>query len=308
MTSNGPAEARSIFSGEVADVNAHIQRALDEETLLEASRREAQIANRNQDNLSTMQRRRFVQLCAAGTAVLFARPIISIYDKPVFQRYEVVDVASRTKHDAINNLAENVVVSNEPEIAYSDEKVSIDWLPSTVTYWSPYIEYFAKQHNLDPNLSAILIAIESSGNPFARSIAGAQGLGQIMPKTQHVLMVLYHKAPANMFEPLPNLDYMATLLDELVIRYSHAAASDEELFIKSVAADYNAGYDVGQLVLRGGIPPAAETRHYIEYAWGMWQERKAKASAMYQKWLDDGGQGQVDRAYIARADFPEVTF
>ena len=40
----------------------------------------------------------------------------------------------------------------------------------------------AKKHELDPHLILSIIAIESSFNPYAESVAGAQGLMQIMPR------------------------------------------------------------------------------------------------------------------------------
>src|SRR5260221_12692591 len=50
-----------------------------------------------------------------------------------------------------------------------------------VQYWSPLIHAWAQAYHVDPNLIATVIQIESCGDPTAVSLAGAQGLFQVMP-------------------------------------------------------------------------------------------------------------------------------
>jgi soluble lytic murein transglycosylase-like protein len=50
-----------------------------------------------------------------------------------------------------------------------------------VRYWEQDILGWAKEYALDPNLVAIIMQVESCGDPQAISIAGAQGLFQVMP-------------------------------------------------------------------------------------------------------------------------------
>lgn len=50
-----------------------------------------------------------------------------------------------------------------------------------VDYWAAAISRWANASNLDPNLVAVVMQIESCGNPSARSSAGAMGLFQVMP-------------------------------------------------------------------------------------------------------------------------------
>jgi hypothetical protein len=50
-----------------------------------------------------------------------------------------------------------------------------------VRYWESNILRWAEGYDLDPNLVAIIMQVESCGDPQAASYAGAQGLFQVMP-------------------------------------------------------------------------------------------------------------------------------
>ncbi|MEO0565911.1 MAG: lytic transglycosylase domain-containing protein, partial [Chloroflexota bacterium] len=50
-----------------------------------------------------------------------------------------------------------------------------------VTHWGPQIEAWATIYELEPNLLATVMQIESCGHPTVNSSAGAQGLFQVMP-------------------------------------------------------------------------------------------------------------------------------
>jgi soluble lytic murein transglycosylase-like protein len=50
-----------------------------------------------------------------------------------------------------------------------------------VRHWEPQILAWSAEFGLDPNLAAIIMQIESCGDPQAVSGAGAQGLFQVMP-------------------------------------------------------------------------------------------------------------------------------
>lgn len=50
-----------------------------------------------------------------------------------------------------------------------------------VRHWAGDIERWADAYNLDPNLLATVMQIESCGHPNVSSYAGAQGLFQVMP-------------------------------------------------------------------------------------------------------------------------------
>lgn len=81
--------------------------------------------------------------------------------------------------------------------------------------YSAIFQEAARAHNVDPLLLRAAVQVESSGNPNAVSEVGAQGLGQLMPKTAKALGV------KNAFDPRENIFGVAKLLDENLTRYGN---------------------------------------------------------------------------------------
>jgi hypothetical protein len=54
--------------------------------------------------------------------------------------------------------------------------------PPKITRWCDLITQYSTKHNLDPDLVAALIWLESGGNELAYSHSGAVGLMQVMPR------------------------------------------------------------------------------------------------------------------------------
>lgn len=102
-------------------------------------------------------------------------------------------------------------------------------------------------HALDPDFIASVIGAESSFNARAVSRKGAQGLMQLMPQTALQLGV------TDSFDVRANVDGGTRYLRELLLRYNDDVA-------KALAA-YNAGPH--RVDRYGGVPPYAETRHYV---------------------------------------------
>lgn len=112
----------------------------------------------------------------------------------------------------------------------------------------PYAEVVsaaARRHGVDEMLVHAIITVESGYSERAVSPAGAEGLMQLMPRTQQALGVL------DAFDPRENIEAGVAYLRRLV---------DEFGMVLAVAA-YNAG--PGAVRSHRGIPPFAETRAYV---------------------------------------------
>ncbi len=70
--------------------------------------------------------------------------------------------------------------STPPEVAVQPVEIA-PLFTQTVDHWAADISRWAAAQDLDPNLLATVMQIESCGHPTVSSIAGAQGLFQVMP-------------------------------------------------------------------------------------------------------------------------------
>ena len=116
-----------------------------------------------------------------------------------------------------------------------------------VDQFSSMIRSSARKYQIDPNLVAAVIFVESAFNPNAVSPKGAQGLMQLMPEKSMELGV------RNPFIPQQNVDAGSRLLSNLIARYAGN--------IEFALAAYNAGESA--VDRHGGIPPYRETQQYV---------------------------------------------
>jgi hypothetical protein len=149
-----------------------------------------------------------------------------------------------------------------------------------VRYWSDDIVRWAKPYNLDPNLVATVMQIESCGNPAAVSKSGAQGLFQVMP--------FHFSAGENMLDPDTNakrgLDYLSLGL---------SVSKDQPGL---ALAGYNGGHS--QISKTWSLWPA-ETKRYFYWGSGIYGDAQAgsKSSARLTEWLTAGGASLCARAH-----------
>jgi len=148
-----------------------------------------------------------------------------------------------------------------------------------VRHWAGNISAWADAYQLDPNLVATVMQIESCGLPSAVSSAGAQGLFQVMP---------FHFSPEeDMREPDTNA---RRGLAYLALGLARAGGN-----VALALAGYNGGH--GQIGRDRSLWPA-ETRRYVYWGTGIYADATGglAVSTRLQEWLDAGGAGLCSRA------------
>lgn len=143
---------------------------------------------------------------------------------------------------------------------------------STIHYWGASILAWSAELDLDPNLAATVMQIESCGDPRALSSAGAQGLFQVMP--------FHFYSTDDPFDPATNarrgLAYLAKALER--------AGGNPRLAL----AGYNGG--VG-LIGRAEWTWPAETKRYVFYGAPIYEDARAgmTISASLAEWYNAFG-------------------
>lgn len=151
-----------------------------------------------------------------------------------------------------------------------------------VQHWKTDILRWAKDYQLDPNLVATVMQIESCGNPAAVSKSGAQGLFQVMP---------FHFSDGEaMLDPDTNAKRgLAYLADGLSLSGNQPALA---------LAGYNGGHSqIGKLW--SAWPE--ETQRYYYWGSGIMADVQAKteSSGRLAEWLTAGGASLCAKAHQA---------
>jgi len=140
------------------------------------------------------------------------------------------------------------------------------------------VDYYANRYKLDPNLVFAVIRVESAGNPYAVSPAGARGLMQLMPGTAREMGV------NDIFDPAENIaggtQYLSKMLDLFDGNLTMALAG------------YNAG--PGNVRKYGGVPPFRETQDYVRHVQRL-QRYYARSGAPS---FDVAGAKRVEQNYL----------
>lgn len=141
-----------------------------------------------------------------------------------------------------------------------------------VQYWGAKISEWSSHHQLDANLVATVMQIESCGNPAAKSGAGAQGLFQVMP--------FHFSDGEDMLDPDTNARRgLAYLAQGLTIADGKAGLA---------LAGYNGGHSQ---IGKGWSLWPGETQRYYYWGSGIYNEALAgeQQSATLAEWLRAGG-------------------
>ena len=172
-------------------------------------------------------------------------------------------------------------------VAKSDRAAAVDiaWMPPVLEPWREEIAKAAATHGIDPELLAIVVLVESAGNPDAKSTAGALGLMQVMPATGARIAEARGLAgydPAQLRDPAYNLDagawYLARQLEDF------GAGRDADAAVELAAAAYNGGPRALKASLAGTGELSGETLGYRALVSSLWKERRADRSASFDAW------------------------
>lgn len=148
-----------------------------------------------------------------------------------------------------------------------------------IDYWADDIVRWAETNNLDPNLLATVMQIESCGHPDVSSPAGAQGLFQVMP---------FHFMPGEVYlDPETNAYRGASFLNEC-LRYSNGDPG-------GALACYNGGPSV---ITRNFHNWPNETQRYYLWGVGIYADAIANMdrSLVLEQWLNAGGRHLCESA------------
>lgn len=134
------------------------------------------------------------------------------------------------------------------------------------------------RYGFDPKLVLAVIHIESRGDVFALSPAGAMGLMQIMPATGEELAADFEilwTGPRTLFHPVPNVQMGIAYLRQLEDRYGN---------LHTALAAYNWGPGrIDARIRRGSALPAGYSRLVLSaYGTHGMQQRVMASSSTYQ--------------------------
>ncbi len=189
-----------------------------------------------------------------------------------------------------------------PENGEAQSAMVIPWLPDTVKRWREPIERYSKQYQIDPNLVAIIMTIESGGDPNADS-GQALGLMQITPDRAHDIATKFLHKPRSTYDlhdPETAIEFGAANLRRLADEFGKSSQGPSWNQTGGlVAAWYYGGEGASITYKHGGLNAVTDqgTHNYIRYASTMWAERHDDKSFAYRYWFDQGnGQALVHNA------------
>ena len=181
-----------------------------------------------------------------------------------------------------------------------NDTVGIPWLPASVQRWDKDINEMAARYDIDPDLLAIIMTIESGGHPQAESGVGAKGLMQIMPATAQDIASRYVKQPRqqyDLFDGRTSIEFGAAYLALLRNEFGMAEHGPTwNTTVELIAAGYNGGPSAASALNDGEGLRDMQTVSYSRDAYNMWRERHSERSPTYDRWAERGGSALIEKA------------
>lgn len=185
------------------------------------------------------------------------------------------------------SLLENALLGDGPAQTITNTRAPLaSFYAPAVMHWEPQIKEWAREYGVNPNVIAIVMQIESCGDPAVISPAGAMGLMQVMP--------FHFTNGENMLNPDTNMRRGLNFFHECLRQYA-------DWDIGLALACYNGGPGV---TVRPRDTWARETQSYYRWATGLWNEvtRGHDSSATLDQWLRAGGSSLCTRAANTLSD------
>ena len=200
--------------------------------------------------------------------ILMAVAVVAVMGIFLSQRNDTTELAAGGAGEGVEEEQTAVSYSGSISPAFA----------APIQHWEPEIMKWAAQQNLDPNIVATIMQIESCGDPQAVSSAGAQGLFQVMPG--------HFEAGEVMVDPDTNamrgLNYY-----NVGLGYHNG-----DKFLSF--AGYNGGHGTAA---RDYNSWPNETQRYYYWAKGIYEEiQMSDSSSTLQEWLNAGGSGLCQQA------------
>jgi soluble lytic murein transglycosylase-like protein len=225
----------------------------------------------------------------SASAVLLDNSTIQTPISPVNNIVSPIQAPAAAADNLIAPAPASGLSLTQPEITTQLWNFSIDNSTSSselspiftpeIQYWREDIVRWANAASVDPNLAAVVMQIESCGDPQALSRSGAMGLFQVMP-------FHFHRGE-NGFYPETNalrgMNYLSRSLS--------TGGGNPRLAL----AGYNGGIGI---ISRSEWAWPAETKRYVLYGAPIYEDARsgATASVMLGEWYRKYGAGLCRQA------------
>ncbi len=199
---------------------------------------------------------------------------------------DALPFAEEVRHDVLGREVQSSSTDNSDLYGgiYNTEAPLSRFFAESVLYWEPKIYEWAQENELNPNLVATVMQIESCGHPYAESIATAQGLFQVMPSNFQV--------GDNQLNPDQNAETGLQIMRDCLrwttdLNLDQIAESEPDVGLALVC--YNGGPSLIYLDQREWYP---ESQNYYIWGTGIWNDaaKGATSSPTLDAWMNSGGQ------------------
>lgn len=217
-----------------------------------------------------------------------------------FTRRDVIMVAAGIAITTAVVMSVNSIEHHETALAPESKHITSLWIPDTVKHWEKPISEMAKRYDIDPNLIAIIITLESGGYPKATSEVDAKGLMQIMPLTAGDIAKRHLKKPQEKYDlhnPETSIEFGTAYLAMLRDEYGTAKQGPSwNETVELIAAAYNGGFSAANALEKGEGLRDTQTLSYSRDAFNMWRERHSETSPTFDRWKERGGDELIQKA------------